>query len=525
MEWFGKQETRGTRPSPRKGHTMTRLLDSSLVLVFGGENAFGEQLNDMYSLHVERMEWRRIMYKDGPVPPPRLLHSATAISSTAMVIMCGDAREHGSKAPPAPSRDVWVFDIRDCSWREIKGKDGVPPARSCHTAVFGNGLGQVPAIYVFGGFGNGEPGGSAMHRLRIGDWQWECLPILTKDADGKESVVERPDSNTQARDDGFGEESFPSERESHGAIWLPGLNGMMIFGGDGGVAILDDCWLFVPSGRRSGTWKWRRLNLRMARGFKQNKLPSCAGLSLIALPTEKTQVLMWGGVLGANGEEAVSPEISYLIDLDAMQTTRLVAKGTLPPCGRLLHGFVRAGNHVFAFGGCDSAGNVMEGLEMARLLPELKSVGLQATDFGPEAAGVAAGAKPELHDKASCEDKDDDREEREANMPLMGPSSIPKGTPLSGRILEVTDYGYFVSVVINGKLYKGVLVANPLKDREVTPEDTAAEQIPVKEERMEKDATSSPERKRVRLDPIAAQLPDSPQKRIQTNNNEVIDLD
>lgn len=524
MEWLGKQETLGNQPPPRKGHTMTRLLDSSLVLVFGGENAGGEQLNDMWSLHVERMEWRRITYRDGPVPPPRLLHSATAISSTAMVIMCGDAREHGSKSPPAPSRDVWVFDIRDCSWREIKGGGTVPPARSCHTAVFGNGLGQVPAIYVFGGFGNGEPGGSAMYRLRIGDWQWECLPVLVKDADGKDLVVEKPDSNATSRTER--DESFPGERESHGALWLPGLNGMMIYGGDGGVAIMDDCWLFVPSSRRAGTWRWRRLTLRMARGIKENKLPACAGVSVVALPTEKTQVLLWGGILGANGEETLSPAISYLIDLDAMQTTRLVAKGTLPACGRLLHGFVRASNHVFAFGGCDSRGNVMEGLESARLLPDLKSIGLQATDFGPEAAGVAAGTKPDTQDRVPNEEEEEDFEEPDPNMPLMGPSSIPKGTPLSGRIIEVTDFGYFVSVIINGKLYKGVLVANPLKDGDATPEGATAEQLQVKEEgSVEKEPRSSTERKRPRLDPVAAQLPDSPQKRVVVNSDEVIALD
>lgn len=523
MEWFGKQETLGNQPPSRKGHTMTRLLDSSLVLVFGGENEYGEQLNDMWSLHVERMEWRRITYRDGPVPPPRLLHTATAISSTSMVVMFGDSLEHNSTSPPTPARDVWVFDIRDCSWREIKGGGNAPPPRSCHTAVFGNGLGQVPAIYVFGGFGHGEPDGSAVHRLRIGDWRWECLPVLIKDVNGKEHVVEKPESNTTPASEG--EETFPGERESHTAIWLPGLNGMMIYGGDGGVAIMDDCWLFVPSSRRAGTWRWRRLKLRMARGVKENKIPACAGASLIALPTEKTQVLLWGGILGATGEETLSPAISYLIDLDAMQTTRLVAKGTLPGCGRLLHGFARAGHHIFAFGGCDSAGNVMEGLELARLLPDLKSIGLQATDFGPEAAGVAAGAKPNVHDREPNEEEDE-FEELDPNMPLMGPSSIPKGTPLSGRIIEVTDFGYFVSVIINGKLYKGVLVANPLKDRDAAQERANTEKVPIKaEDDMGPEPRLSPERKRPRLDPIAAQLPDSPQKRVVVKSDEVIALD
>lgn len=524
MEWLGTQKTLGSKPSLRKGHSMTRLLDSSLILVFGGENSRGEALNDMWSFHVERMEWRLIRYKDGPVPSPRILHSATAISSTAMVVMFGDSAARGSPTKPRPSRDVWAFDIRDHSWREIKEGNEHIPARSCHTAVFGNGLGQVPAIYVFGGFGSGETLHSAVYRLRIRDWQWECLPIVVNDVSGKELVV--PGTELHPDAPAAWQKSFPSQRESHVALWLPGLNGMMIYGGDGGVALLNDTWLFVPSSRRAGTWKWRKLELQAARGKSENKLPVCAGSSLIALPTEKTQVLMWGGIL--HSEEMLSPSTFYLMDFDAMQTTRLIAQGTPPANGRILHGLVRAGSNVYLFGGCDGMGHVKEGLEIAKLLPNFKSIGSRATDFGPEAAGVAAGGKAARHRQEYALGMKGDSEEPDPNMPLMGPSSIPKGTPLSGRIIESTDYGYFVSVIINGKLYKGVLVANPLKNDESTltkERETPKPQQAAKEEPTQSGNTEASARKRQRLDPIAAQLPDSPQKRVIVPKDEVIAID
>lgn len=434
---------------------MTRLLDSPLVLIFGGEHPSGHLLNDMYCLNASTCVWRKIHYTTPLLPPPRILHSATPISPTALVIMCGDAAPNTPHNTPntatRPITDAWLFDLRTASWQQIPPTGHLPPPRSCHSAVFANSLGQVPAIYVFGGFGRGEPEGSAMYRLRVGDWSWERLPVLLTSVDGTDRVVDRP------VEDDFAPDQFPSQRESHGAIWLPAKNAMLVVGGDGGFAVLDDAWLFAPCPGRPGVWRWTCLKLRMARGLVVNKLPVCAGVTLVAVPTAKTQVLMWGGIVGCSGEEAMGPGYSVLLDLDAMQTTVLKSSGDVPPSGRLLHGFVRVGGLLLTFGGCDSEGNVLQGLQHARLKPDLKSVGLQATDFGPVAAVVAAGMDGEPGKRVVEEEEEEEKE----MLPV--PLSIPRGTPLSGRIIDETDYGFFVSVIINGKLYKGVLVANPLK--------------------------------------------------------------
>lgn len=511
---------------------MTRLLNSSIVLVFAGEDLSGNVLSDMYSLHIEKAEWRRIVYADGPGPSPRLLHTATAISSTAMVVMGGDAIDQSDRdqkeSTPAPTNDVWVFDIRDFSWREIKSNGPVfPPVCSCHSAVFGTGIGQVPALYIFGGFSTGDASGSTVMRLRICDWKWERLPVLVKGTDGKTVSLEDPTSLPPKKD---GERvevpQYPTARESHAAVWLPSMNGMLLVGGDGGAAMLNDCWLFVPSSRKKGAWKWRHLKLSMARGLTKNKLPLCAGHSVLTLTTEKTQVIVWGGITGYQADTLMASDTCYLIDLDSMQTSSVTISGKVPSTGRLLHGVVRFDDRLIVFGGCDGAGKVLAGVESGILHPSLKSGGQQAMDFGPIAADVAAGRERPVDDiEMKGMDKTNGVNTKgnlsRKYMPLMGPSTIPKGTPLSGRILDVSDIGYFVSVVISGNMYKGVLVANPLKkgggDK---PREKEVKDV----KREEQLGNGCPPTKKARLEPMAAALPDSPQREV-SEENEVIDLD
>lgn len=548
--------------------------------MFGGETNSGLLLNDMYMLNVERMHWSKVVYKAGNVPKPRILHTATAVSNNAMVMMFGDAVVSGAdnnnssnaKAITGPLDDVWLFDIRDYSWKRIPSSPTSPPARSCHSAVFGSGLGQQPAVYVFGGFGGGSARGSPVYRLKIRDWKWEKLPVYFKNRDGKEIVVSEPGNQTDPdRMNGtqIDTGSFPFPRESHGSMWLPGLNGMLVMGGDEGYGLRDDCWLLAPYSRKQGVWRWRRIHLKPARNLPQNRLPAIGGFTLIDVPTEKTQVLVWGGILGDRGDYNLTPRYSYLIDLDGKITTCLAAKGDSPSIGRLLHGFVRVHNRFFLFGGCDDQGNVMKGLRIAKMCSDFRAIGLNATDFGPLAGNLASGVESQKEngvmpseDRTLPNSPDDVQTGAvDASIPLLTPSGIPKGTPLSGRILDVSDYGYFVSVVIKGKLYKGVLVANPLntppstgnvekangvsiteaasKPQEVEQprEDPSEKEVVngksygrnpavVKDEAVKDEPSgfAAPHAKRPRLDPASDVLSDAPLKLI-LDDNEVITLD
>lgn len=49
----------------------------------------------MYLLHAERSERKRNMHKEGPAHCLRLSNSATAVLSSAKVVLFGDALVHG----------------------------------------------------------------------------------------------------------------------------------------------------------------------------------------------------------------------------------------------------------------------------------------------------------------------------------------------------------------------------------------------------------------------------------------------
>lgn len=464
---------------------MVRLLNSPLVLVFGGEDDNDNCLSDMYSFHLARAEWSRIKYAEGPTPCGRFLHTATAISSSAIVVLCGESNASGEKGTHESTsknlNDVWVFDVLDRSWRQVQPSGQSPAPRSCHSAVYGYGPFLPPAVYLFGGL---DVEGSRVYRLRIHDWEWETLNVQTED------------NGTQC-----------CPRESHGAVWLEKYNGMCVVGGDGGDGLLDDCWLFTPAEKKP-FWKWDQVRFQMALGKAENKLPFMAGHSLIPLSAERTQVLIWGGLVGKSGSESSGTKSAFVLDFDELQVRHVAISGNTPNAGRLLHGMVRYNNKVFVFGGCDAKGKAMSDLQCAELLQDLKTSGTTGVDTSPVVTMEATSTTTEQVNTQEDVEMSDIVRQNEW-VPLVGPSKIKTGTPLSGRIIDATDCGYFVSVVINGKLYKGVLVANPLKDGE-----TIENSIKVEKEGIESSNSKEPSAKRrreerkTRVDPNAALLKD-----------------
>lgn len=497
---------------------MTKLLNSSIALVFGGEDGLGNIFNDMYSLHLERAEWRKVNYSPGPRPEPRLLHTATAISSTAIVVLFGDVAitPAPDKETTAASNDAWVFDLKDRTWREIKDSGPQrPPPLSCHSAVLGSGPGLSRAIYVYGGLGNGILG-SAVYRLRLADWRWQFLPFFVRNEHGKDVLIDR----LPAVDEEYHPQpGGPSRRESHGAVWVSDMNGMVVVGGDGGVELFDDCWLFSPS-HTQDVWRWDLLPMTIARGLPRNRLPKSAGHSLLTYPSGGRQLLMWGGLRWPETENRNAANNCYIIDLDAMQTSSVRLKGTIPKAGRLLHGIVRLNKKLVTYGGCYDDGVALSETEEGQLVKPGKAEGQAAMDFGPEASNLAAQGSESIREVTRAPKEDlDIEEDNEAYLPLVGPSSIPPGTPLSGRIIDAADFGYFVSVVINGKLYKGVLVANPLNGEQG---------LSAAKTHVEIDSPKEPEPKRKRIDPVADALPDpdeEPEEPKRKHAEEVIALD
>lgn len=528
MEWQGALNARGRAPCPRKGHSLTRLVNKPVIVVYGGQGENGRLLSDMFTLNLDLGEWNPVMYAGGPAPAPRMLHTVTAVSASTLVLVGGDATCEESGDIKCRN-DVWIFDMHDRYWRELAPDASAPSPRSGHSAVFGSKFGLVPGIYVFGGTNIDNDAGGDVYRLRTSDWRWERLNVV-KDPAGA--------SGASAAGDKAPSVEGPGQRESHAAVWFPDRGSMLVVGGDASVELLSDVWLFAPSSRRAGWWIWRRIHLRMARSISENHIKPCAGHSLIVMPTEKTQVLVWGGLEhceGASGDSTADPGTVAMLDLDSMQCHRLDTCGKHPQ-GRLLHGLAVVHDRVVVFGGCSAEGKLIESLETAYLLPVKDGSGHQATDFGPVAADAAAGiSRAERAIAGSVADTGSSaavyEELASKSEPLMGPSSIPRGTPLTGRIVEVTEFGYFVSVVIDGKLYKGVLVANPLTEAEVAEAEAAGLVEAPKRKRPVSTSPPPTIHRRPSLDPQAAALPDSPVRMGKVGNrggssaiDEIIDL-
>ncbi|PXF45752.1 Dynein alpha chain, flagellar outer arm [Gracilariopsis chorda] len=528
MEWLGNFEARGPAPPPRKGHTMTRLLNTPLLVMFGGEDETGSLQNDMFVLHVERRQWHNVTYASGPKPSPRLLHTAVAISSHMLIIIGGETWETGGTevSPTIAMNDIWVFDYYDSSWREIGRSDFERlPVLSCLSAVFGRAKGQVPGVYIFGGFGRSERNGSVVYKLRTSDWKLETIRVVNskKRKDTHNSIGRSPNPEKITW--------HPRERESHGAIWLPGY-GMLVVGGDGGSSILGDCWLFFQDEKDPQTWRWKEIHLKPVGGQTENRLPPLAGHSLVALPTSTVQVLVWGGILNS-GQEVMDSEFSYVIDLDRLDrahTRRVKNVGKTPATGRILHGFARANDLLFAVGGCDADGNVLPGTQYGRLLPKLKASVQAARFFGPKALRTAVGetdVKTDVNNavqNTGTEDSAAKKVQAKANKDADGTNGRSRG-PFPGKVLEVTDMGLLVSIVIDGKPFKGVLVKNPTNGKREKKEGA--------EDKMQIDGQKSKPleavpRKKPKLDPAAEALPDSPEIRPKPkpiSREEVIQLE
>ncbi|KAI0558111.1 Galactose oxidase [Gracilaria domingensis] len=482
---------------------MTNLLDTPIVLVFAGEDETGQLLNDMYALHIERREWKQISYARGPTPLPRLLHTAVAISSTLMVVIGGDTWEATDSAEATTAlNDIWVFNYSDSSWKQVKNTGSVElPFLSCSSAVFGRAKSQVPGVYIFGGYSRDKTNFNVVYRLRISDWKLEVLPHVEKDASGNKRIVDRNGEDDPKENEEYGERVIPRDRESHGAIWLPGI-GMLVVGGDGGVSILGDCWLFCQHPDDPKSWRWQELRLVPAGNRPGNQLPRLAGHSLVALPTNTFKVMVWGGILNT-GQEVMASTVSYVIELDranTAQTVRVTNTGKAPKTGRILHGLVRSKNMLFAFGGCDSEGNIQIGTQYGRLLPNFKAPNQAASYFGSEAMEMAM--------RGTHNEKSDADEKKPANTGEKNESIVASRIPVTGKVLEEMDMGLLVSIEVGGKPFKGVLVALE-GDDDAEMVDVSADGKQTTDGQRSKNSHVKPS-KRPKLDAAAEALPDSP---------------
>ncbi|KAJ3332610.1 hypothetical protein HDU76_013652 [Blyttiomyces sp. JEL0837] len=180
LEWVEPVFETAFRPDDREGHTAVFWPgdkgsgEGRKIIVFGGLLSGSEaRSNNVFFLHMRpkgMFRWEKVNITEGPLPSPRLMHSAV-IWGNKMVVYGGKQFENDestsqnsvSLSPPsgginsaAPSskkqsnlNDVWLFDIVKRQWEACHIQYGsvLPPLRAyMSVAMFYNQL------YLYGGY-------------------------------------------------------------------------------------------------------------------------------------------------------------------------------------------------------------------------------------------------------------------------------------------------------------------------------------------------------------------------------------
>lgn len=483
MEWV-TFDNGGDLPSQRQGHTLTRLLDSSFCVLFGGEEDDDSLLNDMHLFDLQTNVWARVTYQSPVCPNPRTLHTTTAISSTSLVIIGGTTSNTVDATAEANNPiEVWIFDLRSSIWKQLPMDDShAPPSRSGHSAVLIRTAGQVPGIYIFGGFGP-RSDSATVHRLRLSDWRWEAVPVVISTPGRADLIVTDPRTASRSvKPDDETDTSTPMEvcpaiRENHSAIWVPALNGMIIFGGESDRNVHGDFWLFSPvpteKGRPRAAWTWRPLNIRMGGGFVHNGIGPASGSACVLFPTERPMIALWGGV-DVHGNIVTGSQI-YVVDLLALQSIRVSVKNA-PSWGRVLFAIDRYHDQLLVSGGFGKKAIQSAAIQCIKLGDSWKANRTCASEFGPAAARVARGGSVDEALEKASQNNVDLMGTMKLAEPSSGPSSISVGTKFAGKVIGSEDFGTKVSVIIEGKVHQGFLVAYPVKrEKGATADKNCAE--------------------------------------------------
>ncbi|PHJ24817.1 kelch repeat-containing protein [Cystoisospora suis] len=137
IKWDQVKAKGGTKPSPRTGHAACSSLDFTRMFVYGGLNENGQAESDCFVL-TETDEWKPLSTAGAAEgPPARVHHTLTcgrsAKSSREKLLLFGGS----SSGSGSGSNDLWIYDLKEEAWREVRDASGAPPrCRLKHAAAF-----------------------------------------------------------------------------------------------------------------------------------------------------------------------------------------------------------------------------------------------------------------------------------------------------------------------------------------------------------------------------------------------------
>jgi len=270
------QATTWTSFQDRRGHAMASTPAGGVVM-FGGERVTqpGTSLSDTHRLATGNQSWSR----SANAPIGRSGHGMAGI-------MVGGLPKYfvfgGITSSGQPSADTWQYD--GSSW-DPRGQGGASPtARSAHAMVSGQLSGAfsgIPRVWMFGGFsGTAELSDLWSYQPDVDQWNllgssagqapgaWpasrsaHCLAFVPGLNAGDERVYlfggrtgisgfsndlwrYNPHNNSWQQ---LAPPSSPSARRDAAMAFVPGLGGIVLFGGrSGGSSGLSDTWVYDPS--------------------------------------------------------------------------------------------------------------------------------------------------------------------------------------------------------------------------------------------------------------------------------------
>ncbi len=201
--WQDLTASAGPPPAERYG-APGGLLGGNLVTTHG----FGRgRFDDTWQFNLGTEQWENIT-PAGAVPLKRCLFAATPKQDTLVI--------HGGCATPNGDcylDDTWRFDPAAGAWTEILS-DVRPVGRQYQTLVDAENVDNRVILY----------GGQDASRAARDDMWFLDL------ASGEWISVEAADT-------------APDARYNHAAVWVPTLNGMLVYGGRNGNGGLGDMWL------------------------------------------------------------------------------------------------------------------------------------------------------------------------------------------------------------------------------------------------------------------------------------------
>ncbi len=230
-------------PASRFETTMAYDAGTDSAIVFGGQAANSVLLNDVFTAtnltansgaKALDLTWVQ-NFPTGAAPAPRFGHTAVYSASNNRLLIFGGA----TAVSPVCSSEFWVLNGANGtaaheSWSKITPSGTAPSARMAHTAVYAI---ANDIMIVFGGYD------CAGHYLAD---VW----VLTNASGALGSPVW-----TQLNVSGSG----PSARQFATAVYDPGSNRMMIYGGDSGGSPWGDAWYLTNANGRGGTASWTQL--------------------------------------------------------------------------------------------------------------------------------------------------------------------------------------------------------------------------------------------------------------------------